>query len=197
MTPLDRPDLCDKPALRRQALARRDALPPARRSALSEAISARVLELSRDWPQGPVAGYWPIRSEFDPRPVLALLAAAGRTILLPRIGQGGLSFRRYVIGDPLMPWGMGLSEPASSAPEGAPAVMLVPLAAFDRRAHRIGYGAGYYDRAIARLCAEGQPPHTVGVAFSIQEVEAVPDEWHDRALDVICTDSDLVYPRPA
>jgi 5-formyltetrahydrofolate cyclo-ligase len=186
----------DKQTLRREALARRDGLTPAQRGALGETISARLLQLAGYWPPGPVSGYWPIRSEYDPLPVLKTLASGGRTILLPRVGPDGLSFHRFAFGDRLVKAGFGLSEPAFDAPEGIPAIMLVPLAAFDRRAHRIGYGAGYYDRAIARLCESGTPPRTIGVAFTTQEVDEVPDERHDRKLDVICTECGLVYPTP-
>ena len=85
----------------------------------------------------------------------------------------------------------GLSEPDATAPEVAPRALLVPLAAFDRRGHRIGYGAGYYDRAIARLSAIG-PLFNIGVAFSVQQIERVPDEPHDRALDVIITERETI-----
>ncbi len=57
-----------------------------------------------------------------------------------------------------------------------PSIMLVPLAAFDERGHRIGYGAGHYDRAIARLTRSGRAPRLVGIAFDCQEVPLVPDE---------------------
>ncbi|MFZ1682376.1 MAG: 5-formyltetrahydrofolate cyclo-ligase, partial [Rhizobiaceae bacterium] len=57
--------------------------------------------------------------------------------------------------------------------------------------HRIGYGGGYYDRAIARLAARGLAPRLIGVAFDCQEVEAVPAEPHDRPLHAILTESGL------
>ena len=69
--------------------------------------------------------------------------------------------------------------------------MLVPLAAFDERGHRIGYGAGYYDRAIARLQEIGVNPRLIGVAFDCQQVEIVPDEPHDMPLEAILTESGL------
>ncbi len=69
--------------------------------------------------------------------------------------------------------------------------MLVPLAAFDARGHRIGYGAGYYDRAIARLPDKGHAPRLIGVAFDCQEVELVPDEPHDVVIPEILTESGL------
>ena len=72
-----------------------------------------------------------------------------------------------------------------------PIVMLVPLAAFDARGHRIGYGAGHYDRAIARLHAAGHAPRLIGIAFDCQEVERVPDEPHDVVIPEILTESGL------
>ncbi|RUW72628.1 5-formyltetrahydrofolate cyclo-ligase, partial [Mesorhizobium sp. M2A.F.Ca.ET.067.02.1.1] len=70
-------------------------------------------------------------------------------------------------------------------------LMLVPLAAFDGRGHRIGYGAGYYDRAIARLAEKGIMPRLIGIAFDCQEVERVPEENHDVIIPEILTESGL------
>lgn len=184
----------DKAALRRSALARRDALTLEERRRQGEALSARVLVLEPDWPSGPVSAFWPIRSEFDPRPVMAELAARGRDLALPRVEKPVLSFRHYRVGDALVSGGFGLSEPGPEVPLLRPRVMLVPLAAFDRRCHRIGYGAGFYDRAIAAFSLTGEPPLTIGVAFSVQEVDAVPDEWHDRVLDAIVTERETIRP---
>ena len=69
--------------------------------------------------------------------------------------------------------------------------MLIPLAAFDARGHRIGYGAGYYDRAIARLQDAGKEPRLIGIAFNCQEVAKVPDEAHDVIVPEILTESGL------
>ena len=68
-------------------------------------------------------------------------------------------------------------------------ILLVPLSAFDRAGHRIGYGAGHYDRAIDRLKAKGHRPKLIGIAFDCQEVASVPAEPHDVALDAILTES--------
>ena len=70
-----------------------------------------------------------------------------------------------------------------------PDILLVPLSAFDRAGHRIGYGAGHYDRAIDRLKAKGGTPKLIGIAFDCQEVASVPAESHDVALDAILTES--------
>ena len=75
-----------------------------------------------------------------------------------------------------------------------PAILLVPLAAFDRRGHRIGYGRGYYDRAIAALKQAGHRPQLIGLAFACQEVSRVPAEAHDEPLDGIATEGGLIRP---
>jgi 5-formyltetrahydrofolate cyclo-ligase len=87
--------------------------------------------------------------------------------------------------------GFGTYGPGPEAEELSPALMLVPLAAFDGRGHRIGYGAGYYDRAIDRLRRDGHAPHLTGIAFDCQEVERVPDQPHDVILPQILTESGL------
>jgi 5-formyltetrahydrofolate cyclo-ligase len=68
----------------------------------------------------------------------------------------------------------------------------VPLACFDRRGHRLGYGAGYYDRTLARLRAT-KPIHAVGVAYGVCEVPAVPYEAHDQTLDAVVTEQEAVF----
>jgi 5-formyltetrahydrofolate cyclo-ligase len=75
--------------------------------------------------------------------------------------------------------------------------MLMPLAAFDQRGHRLGYGAGYYDRAIARMHERGLKPRLIGTAFECQKVERVPEENHDVALDEILTELGLRHFRKA
>ena len=65
--------------------------------------------------------------------------------------------------------------------------MLVPLAAFDRAGHRIGYGAGHYDFTLAHL-RKAKTITAIGTAFSVQEIKAVPSLPHDVALDYVLTE---------
>ena len=71
----------------------------------------------------------------------------------------------------------------------SPDFLLVPLLAFDRRGHRLGYGAGFYDRTLAALPA-GR--YALGVAYAAQEVPEVPAGPTDVALDAVATERDLV-----
>jgi 5-formyltetrahydrofolate cyclo-ligase len=73
---------------------------------------------------------------------------------------------------------------------------VAPLAAFDRLGGRIGYGAGYYDMAIADLASRGKPFRLAGIAFACQEVEGIPVEPHDVRLPLIATERELVRAEP-
>jgi len=172
-----------KADLRAEALARREALTPAERVRGADAMAALVAHLPL--PDGPLALYWPIRTEADPRPAAALI---NRPLCLPTTMPEGLTFRLWQMGDPLASGPFGLSEPLAGAREITPAILIVPLAAFDRRGHRIGYGKGFYDRALAAL----PQALTIGLAFATQEIVRVPDEAHDRVLDFVVTEREII-----
>ena len=86
---------------------------------------------------------------------------------------------------------MRIPEPPPEAEIVEPDVLFVPLAAFDRRGHRIGYGAGFYDRTLAALRAK-KPIVAIGVAYAAQEVLFVPNDDHDEPLDMIVTEKDTI-----
>ncbi|MDB5649757.1 MAG: 5-formyltetrahydrofolate cyclo-ligase [Hyphomicrobiales bacterium] len=181
-------DPAHKSRHRSEALARRDALSPQQRSQASAAIAARIADLAGTLPPGAIAGYWPIRSEADPRPALELLRSLGHPIALPVVTPTRLVFRLWAPADTLVFAPMGLSEPGEAAPLVEPKTLLVPLAAFDRRCHRIGYGRGHYDRTFALL----GPVRTIGIAFAVQEIGDIPDEPHDHPLDFVVTEREVV-----
>ena len=184
----------DKSAIRQDVLSRRDALSEADRARMSAALTEHPLPFLDVLADGPVSGFWPIRSEIDPRPLMRRLAQLGAALCLPVVRDTGLQFRAYAFGDPLDKAGFGLSEPPQTAPEVRPRIMLAPMAAFDRFGDRVGYGKGHYDRAIERMLADGKPLTIVGLAFSLQEVERVPAEPHDRRLDWILTEREVIRP---
>lgn len=178
-----------KKELRGQALARRDALPLDYRIEGSLAIADAIAGTE---PGEIVSGFWPMRSEVDIRPAMAALAAKGARLCLPAIlDRETIVFRELVRGAPMVDMGFGTMGPGSDAAVLEPDMMLVPLAAFDARGHRIGYGAGYYDRAIARLRAQGKASRLIGIAFDCQQVAMVPDQPHDVQLPAIATESGL------
>jgi 5-formyltetrahydrofolate cyclo-ligase len=109
-------------------------------------------------------------------------------VVLPKVTPDGLVFREWRPGEALVRGGFGLSEPRDDLPPLDPTALIVPLAAFDRRGQRIGYGRGYYDQAIERLGRKG-PVLTIGIAFSVQEIAQVPAEPHDQPLDHLVTEA--------
>ena len=178
-----------KAALRAEALARRDGLDLDNRLEWDAEIAAQVLTLPV-WKgsTGPVSAYWPMRSEADPRPILEALHERGLPLCLPAIVDKRMIFRRWAPYEPIVPGGFGTLVPAPDQPELDPTILLVPLAAFDRRGYRIGYGKGYYDRALTEL----GPTVSIGIGYAAQEIEAVPDEPHDRRLDWIVTERETI-----
>jgi len=181
-----------KAALRREALARRDALPRELRAAAAEAIAARPFPLAIE-PGAVVSGFMPMKSEINPIPLMRKLADAGATLALPVVAGKGkpLIMRAWSLGEPLASGVWGIREPGPDAREVFPDILLVPLLAFDRRGHRIGYGAGYYDMTIAALRAR-KSVVAVGIAFAAQEITQVPTTPRDARLDLVLTEREVI-----
>lgn len=178
-----------KAALRRQALSRRDSLDPVERIEMSLAAADRGEPAFEFDPGTAISGFLPIRTEIDPRPLMDRLRARGARLCVPAIlDRQTIVFRELVRGAELVDMGFGTSGPGPEAAVLDPRIMLVPLAAFDAKGNRIGYGAGYYDRAIVALRKKGITPRLVGFAFSVQEVNHVPAEEHDQPLDAVVTE---------
>jgi 5-formyltetrahydrofolate cyclo-ligase len=186
-----------KAELRREGLARRDALPAEIRKAAAEAIAARAFPLAIASGMI-VSGFMPLKSEINPLPLMRKLADAGARLALPVVAGRGqpLIMRSWQWGEPLVPGVWGIREPPPTAPELQPDILLVPLLAFDRNGHRIGYGAGYYDLTIAQLRAK-KPIAAVGIAFAAQEIESVPRTAFDARLDLVLTENETIDLRNA
>jgi 5-formyltetrahydrofolate cyclo-ligase len=183
---------------RLEALARRDALDMAWRIEASLKMAETGSREIVVEPGAIVSGFWPMRSEVDVRPLMFALREKGARLCLPAIlDRTTMVFRELLRGAELIEMGFGTSGPGPEADVLDPTLLLVPLAAFDRRGHRIGYGAGYYDRAIERLHNLGKTPRLIGVAFDCQEVGLVPDEPHDVVVPEILTETGLRRLGPA
>jgi 5-formyltetrahydrofolate cyclo-ligase len=186
-----------KSDLRRDALGRRDALPAAERAAAAEAIAARDFPLGIA-PGVIVSGFMPMKTEINPLPLLRRLADTGAGLALPVVAgrDRPLILRAFAFGDTLAAGVWGIREPRPEAPEVAPDILIVPLAAFDRAGHRIGYGAGYYDRTIAALRAH-KAVTAIGIGFAAQEIAAVPATPRDARLDLVLTEREVIDFRQA
>ena len=180
-----------KVQLRANALAKRDLLPPQERQAGAEKLAARALPV--DVSGKVVSGFMPMKTEINPLPLLRKLAAVGACLALPVVAGRGqpLIMRAYAFGDPMDAGVWGIREPKAKAAEVDPDILIVPLAAFDRRGNRIGYGAGYYDMTINRL--RGRKAVTaVGIAYAAQECPEVPATPRDARLDLVLTEREVI-----
>lgn len=180
-----------KHALRRAMMAKRNALPAAVRAEAAQALVERALQVLPV--HGTISAFWPMGSEIDTRPVLRTLHARGHAVLLPRMQGRGLPlvFYPWSPGNVLEPGPFGVEQPRADGAPVVPDVCLVPLLAFDSQGYRLGYGGGFYDRTFAAWQADGHEVTRVGLAYSEQEVEAVPHEAFDMPLHAVLTELGL------
>lgn len=146
-----------------------------------------------------VALFWPIeeRHEVDLRGLDASLRARGAELFYPALDPETrvMTFRRVDDVAVLAEAGFGFAEPPLDAPEATTLdVIVVPALAVDDRGHRLGYGAGFYDRTLPRFCP---PAHAIVVAFDYQLIAEVPITEGDVATDLVVTDARVLVPTPA
>ena len=181
-----------KARLREQAFAGRDALPADERTAAAETIAARPFPVTITTGMI-VSGFSPMKTEINPLPLMRKAAQLGARLALPAIAGRGrpLIMRAYAFGDELARGQWGIREPKAEAPEVVPDILIVPLAAFDRAGHRIGYGAGYYDMTINAMRAK-KKVIAMGIAFAAQEIASVPATERDARLDFVLTEREVI-----
>lgn len=183
-----------KDAARKAAFARRQSAFEVDRDAGFPAVAeanGALLKALEGTGSGPVAGYVPIRSEMSPMPAMTQLAAS-REICVPVMrGPGqGLVFHRWTPGCALVTGPFGVAVPAEPVLV-QPAVLIVPLVAFDGSGGRLGYGGGYYDRTLEALRTSG-PLLALGLAYGAQRTADLPREETDQPLDGLVTEAGLL-----
>jgi 5-formyltetrahydrofolate cyclo-ligase len=164
--------------MRRKALARPDF-------AGLIARHAEALNIAR----GAIVGaYHAMPDEADPSLLLARLVELGAHIAFPRVAAKAMPLEFHLVpdGEVLAPGHYGIPEPMAHWPAVTPALLLVPLLAFDPWGHRLGYGGGFYDRTLEALNVPA-----IGIGYAGQEVAALPHEPHDIALDGVLTEHGL------
>ena len=179
----------DKAQARKAAFARRKAAQAAGHPAPAAHLSA-VLAAHRGVP---LAGYLPIRTEIDPRPAMAEAAAHGPVAVPVILGAGQpLAFSLWEPGCPLREGPFGAMVPEHDR-FIEPAILIVPLVAFDRQGARLGYGGGFYDRTLEMLRSR-RPTRAIGFAWAAQEADTLPLEPTDQPLDMVVTETGVITP---
>ena len=181
----------EKARWRERFRAQRRAADPAARAAASERIAARLATLIGERAgRGAVALFWPLPGEVDLRALAESLRQSGAAVALPAVvGVGEMVWRRFEGAEWLVETRWGVREPdAEEVSPGALSLVAVPGLAFGRDGTRLGYGGGFYDRALAETEAL-----RVGVSVSEALVDAVPSEPHDARLHAVVTDAETAW----
>jgi len=185
--------------LRQRMAERRRALDPPARMSAAQGLRRNLETLPAFVEARRVAGYWACRGELPLNLALAAAALRGQAIHLPRIaGPRQLRFAPWKLGDEVEPNRYGIPEPVLAQGLLEPAeldLVLLPLLAFDRHGHRIGYGGGFYDASFAFLREVKRParPLLVGVGYAFQACADIESADWDVRLDYVATDQELIH----
>lgn len=182
--------MLSKTELRKLAREKRKSLSHAD---IGAALAAHAAALKLP-PGAVVGGYHALPHEADPALLLKALVGEGCHIAFPRIvaRDQPLEFHLVPDGEVLTPGTFGVHEPQADWPYAMPHLLLVPLLAFDKSGHRLGYGGGFYDRTLHAYRSGASRLRAIGVGYAAQELENIPAEAHDMALDGILTENGLL-----
>ncbi|HEX2031796.1 MAG TPA: 5-formyltetrahydrofolate cyclo-ligase [Actinomycetota bacterium] len=183
--------MSDKTELRRRMLALRAAIPPSDRLGMAASVEERLFALPEVDRARTVMLFYSFGSEIETGPMARRVLREGKRLLLPYLEAGAMEAAEVLARDELLPSGYGPREPARrvAVDPATVAVVVTPGLAFDRRGHRLGYGGGHYDRFLERLAPRAV---RVGIGFSAQLVDRIPDEPGDQRLDLVVTDREVV-----
>jgi 5-formyltetrahydrofolate cyclo-ligase len=181
-----------KNSVRQILRQKRESMTPFERHEKSQTICSYVLELIRDGET--VMGYSSKEMEVNTLPIIKTLFKRGIPVVVPIIVRQDISLRLSYLNDlsVLVPSTFGVPEPIGNEIPAQPGdihTIILPMLGFDRNGGRLGYGAGYYDRFLAK----NQKIRKIGIAFGCQEAENLPVDENDIHMNCIVTEDGIVY----
>jgi 5-formyltetrahydrofolate cyclo-ligase len=176
-------------AMRREKTAARVAMPDSEHARACAEIDACLTDLLGSRPPCTIAFCWPVRKEFDCRPLVGRLLEAGWQACQPVVvaRDAPMAFRAWAPGSPMITDPHGIPVPATAI-AAVPDIILLPLVAFDDQGYRLGYGGGYFDRTLAEFAVK---PLAIGVGFELGRIDSVRPHGHDVRLDAIVTETGI------
>jgi len=187
-TPATPPSDPGRGALRAKLLAARNEL--ADREVRSRMLSDRMLRWLRTMPLQRLAFYWPIRGEPDVAAAVTTWLAEDprRSAALPVVAGQRLEFAPWHSRMAMKNGDFGIQVPDTAA-RIKPQLLVIPCVGIDEQRHRLGYGAGFYDRTLASMAVR---PSTVGIAFDCGRIKSIDPKPHDIQLDLGITESGVL-----
>ncbi len=185
----------DKLQLRRALRARRLAVGPEQALAAAAAAARHLWSLPLMARTRAIAFYLPVRGELDCTSMITAAWRRRRHVFLPVVARDSLAFAPFMADTTLVQNRFGIAEPMVPPTALCRAreldVIILPLLAFDDRGYRLGYGGGFYDRALAHLAGRSgfRKPHVVGIGYDFQRVPTLPSDRWDVPMDAIVTES--------
>ncbi len=183
----------EKKSLRAIMNACRDALPAGRAAAWSELVELQVLASELYRGASAIVPYAAIGNEVSTSRILADAVQSGRAVFYPRVdaAAGTILARRIRDRSELARGAYGILEPPASAElldskKFAKILVCVPGVAFGVEGQRLGRGGGHYDGFIGQI---GREAISVGLAYSFQLLDRIPETGLDRRLNFIVTES--------
>lgn len=194
--------------IRRKMLALREAIPVGEREEKSAEIMARVMGTLWYKEADIVLAYISYKSEVDTESLIQNAFAEGKKVYCPKVEGEEMNFYEIFSIQELEEGYRGIKEPPGKAErcfprgqtDGKKCLMILPGSAFDEERNRIGYGKGYYDRFLERSGGRGQESNdkgyplirTIGVCFACQLQKEIPAEIHDKRVDMVITETDIL-----
>lgn len=187
-----------KAVLRERLRERLAEIDPATAAGAADRVAERLLSLPEIANARRIFTCLSFGAEIDTWRLAERLLASGRELFVPRADprDGRLHVHPYPC--PLRTLTFGLQQPPRGTPEipesdinGTIDAVLVLGLGFDRRGFRLGYGSGYFDRFLAR-----RPFPAIGLAYSVQLLDEVPNEAHDIPMAAIVTEGEICRPHP-
>ena len=182
-----------KAALRRELLARRQAVSALDRENWDAAITRHLIDGFPQLAALVIGIYWPYKGEFDPRRAVRHFRDRGAKSALPEVVQKAapLQFKHWWPG---VAMARGVYD--IPVPQGTdvvvPQVLIMPPVGFDASGFRLGYGGGFYDRTLASIMPR---PLSIGVAYELSRVDSIRPQAFDLAMDYVVTERGI-FPKP-
>ena len=186
-----------KQELRVAALKRRRSIDRSQMAELSSRVEANLVSLEEYTASRLLISYCAKEDEVQTRLIIERALAEGRrvAVIVTHVVSKRLSFSEITsFADDLAPGAFGILEPKPGRGKrigiAEADLIIVPLVAWDESGHRLGYGAGYFDRAL-----QGARTTKVGLGLESQRLPEIPSSRFDVPLDLIVTETRVVRPR--